>query len=491
MHPRWPWRRVLSTLGAVIAITTSGCQPVEDAITPDAERLDATPPSDMAPGRPDFFVAVDSDVPPRDDAADLPDADLPDAEMPDLEIPDADLPDAAPPSPVDVACPRAWIDLDDAAPRSCNGRRVHTLDPGFDVNSVAIARSENGKLVFGWDVTDFADSGNYLVRVVNADDLTRVVEHTIAPVSAFGELAGYRSALGVIRESFHLVTWNSSDFGGSISHREIRPDGVLTEASPIDDLVGRQGSLDMVIDPSGVIHVAWHDTATGQFKISTREEPGAPWSDPFEFDTDLDMEHGGDGAIAVDVDPDERLHVAYQLTLSRFGAAPRARSLLGDQWTLRQTLDNFANARVSGIGLDIVALEEERVGIYLDWLAGTGEIRLVRWRNGEAEPQVEILEPGLPLEEPPARYPMAMAADDEGLLHVVMLNVGGQGVNTLEYRRQVRIDGRVRWLTDVIDDDVESSGLAVDMVLDPALRVPHVIFYDPRNGFHAYATVEF
>lgn len=190
--------------------------------------------------------------------------------------------------------------------------------------------------------------------------------------------------------------------------------------------------------------------------------------------------------MALTLDPEERLHVAYELALSRFGTAPRARARIGQSWTLRRTLDNFTNTRVSGLGLDLVALADERIAIYLDWLDGTGEIRLARWSTSEGDPTIEILEPGLPLDEPPFRFPLALAVDDQGLLHAVLLNVGGANTDRLEYRRQIRLGGRLEWLVDVIDDDVERSGLYVDLVMDG--RTPHILYFDPRNGYFAYAT---
>lgn len=480
----------LRRLSILALSATAACQPVDDANTEgaDASRAPVSGDAstlDVGPGRPDFFVGVDAEL--EDAGPDLPDIDVPDAFFEDAAPRDAQ-PDMAPPATDDVECPRPWISLDGAAPRACRGRRVVTLDPGFGIGSVAIARSNEGLLAMGWTVTDFADSGSYLLRVVNEADLSRVVEHDIQPESNFGESAGFRSKIEVLRESFHVALWSRSDFGGAITYRQIRPDGVLTEPEPVDDLVGRQGSLDIAVSPDGAVDLGWHDQATGVLKVRTRA-PEGEWNEAYLLDTDLETDHGHDGAISLAVEAEGLLHVGYQLAQSSPQTAPRARSRVGAEWTIRRTLDNFANARVSGVGVDVVALRGERAAAYVDWVGGTGELRLVRWRSGNEEPTVEILEASLPMESPPPRYPLALAADDEGLLHLAMVDLGGAGTATLEYRRQARIGGRVRWLVDTIDDEVEISGLRLDMALDPVTRTPHILYFDPQNGFHAYATI--
>lgn len=396
-------------------------------------------------------------------------------------------PDAGPPETPDVECPLAWRTLDVDRPPACAARSVIALADAIDVRTVSVARSEGGRVALGWNVQESFDTGTFAVRVFDAaGNVTLRTE--LQPDSAFGETVGVASALTALREVFHLVTWRQSDFGHQVDYRQIRPDDVITPVEPVATLVGRNGAVDVVPATDGSIHVGWHDRSAGSHGARTRGGDGA-WGEPFTFDDDLFTDQPGDGSVALAVDREGRLHAAYQVRTTAFNAIPRARVRIEGEWTIRRTLDNNSNERLSGVAIDVVDLGDRRAAAYLDWVGGTGEVRLATYGAADGPVDISVLLPGLPLPEQPPTFALAMQRDAAGLIHLVVHSPGGAGTSTLEYRRQARIGGNVRWLVDVIDDDVPddpAANLLVDLALDPEGSA-HIIYANPAAGLVFYA----
>lgn len=497
---RMPW-----VLGCCVAV--AGCQEIESAgsvthLEDDASTLDGGSADDgsrvgdaglrdAAPdhdarvadrdgGLPDRGPPGDGEVAPPHDAAPAPDV----APGPDM----APGPDAAPlPTPVDVACDRPWVRLFADEPPPCAHRRVFSLGVISPPRALAIARSGQGRALVGWEDQQGVDEGTYELRFV--DGQGDVLDaHTIEPRDAFGETVAVASALAVLRETFHLVTWRVTDLGGQIEYRQVSPDGVVGQPEVVAGAVGRRGDVDVVVEPDGDVHVAWHDKSAGRIYARARSAGGGEWGRPVELDADLELDTPGDGAVALAVGDARVLHAAYQLSQSRFGAAPRARTLVGEEWGLRRTLDNHGNDRVSGVSIDLAAHGDRRAAAYLDWVGGTGEVRLARWGSGDGEVGIESRVPRLPLAQAPGHHPLALAVDGGGRLHLVVA-VRQEGRWALEYHRQSPVVGPPGWLVDTIDDDLESVSQArVDLYVD-VHRQPHVVYYDPGSGMVAYATL--
>ena len=484
------------TLALSLAAALSACQEV-------LETADATVmmPADVAVtpdggGPSDFDIAHSDAWSPRADAIAPRDTVSDDGAPPPVDAnpspPDTGPPDAAvPPSPIDIECPTPWTALGENVIPTCAGRRVVIVGRGITPYSVAIARSGQGRVALGWNTQEFADRGSFVLKVLDEADLTEQFSEQIDPVAVFGESVGIASAIAVLRETFHLVTWLQSDVGGEIQYRQLRADDVLTPPEVVSPLVGRNGTVDVVAGENGDVHVAWHDKGSGVFGVRDRDAVDAAWAEAFTLDTDLTDRVPGFGAIAAVLGDGRILHVAYQLAQTLNGAVPMTRSRVGGQWTGRRTLDNNANDRLSGISVDIAIVGERRAAAYLDWVGGTGELRLARWLSADSPVEISVLLGGLPLAERPPRFPLALAADASGLLHLVVLNPGGAGTSTLEYRRQAYVGGQVRWLVDIIDHDVSQNpddGMHIDLFVDERRR-PHIIYSNPNDGSVRYATV--
>ena len=134
---------------------------------------------------------------------------------------------------------------------------------------------------------------------------------------------------------------------------------------------------------------------------------------------------------------------------------------------------------------------DTRTVAYVDWVGGTGELRLAHFGSADELPVFETLEAGLPLDETPSRFPLAMRVDRVGLLHLAAVVPDGGGRWALRYWRQTRLGGPLTWLVDTVDDDVEMRNLSarVDLFVDDDRR-PHIAWFDAGDGNIHYAQLD-
>ncbi len=488
----------------LIGAALVGCQEVEETVDGGLVRL--PPPIDGGGGG-------DLDAAPRPDAAILPDMG-PDAEPIRDAAPPRDArpaldgapPDAAPPppdasplsdatlepGPLATECPIAWTALGADRPDTCAGRHHMVVAGSIEPPSVDIARSGQGRVLIGWTEQTLFDAGYYVLRQIDERRLVVIDEAQIEPFFEVGELVGSAAALAVQRETFHLALWFTSDSGSQVQYTQWRPDDSLAPVEVVSGLVGSAGEVDLAVADNGDVHVAWHDAQSGQILVRARRAPDAAWdADPFEVDVDLGTNADLGAAVRV-VSTDARVqHVAYQHVLGRFGAAPAYRARIGDRWTARRTLDNNGNRRHSGVGLALAVHGDNRTIAYVDWVGGTGELRLARFGSADELPTFETLEAGLAIDETPSRFPLAMRVDRVGLLHLVAVVPDGGGRWALRYWRQTRLGGPLTWLVDTVDDDVEMRNLTarVDLFVDDDRR-PHIAWFDAGDGNVHYAQLD-
>ncbi len=419
----------------------------------------------------------------RSDALPPPDAAFVDVPGPPIDFGEEDvaLPPDASEAIVDEECVVPWVTVADNPVAGCDGRGVTSLGVVPGPSTVAIARSGEGRVLIGHDVPVAADEGSYRLVVVSEDEIVVLLDSSIEPVDIFGESTGLASAMVAQRETFHLVTWRVTGVGNEILYRQLRVDGSLSEPELVTDAVGTFGNVDIDVSGNADVHVSWADKSSGEHALRTRSAADG-WALPFVVDNDLEPRVPGRGATALVVDG-RNLHVLYQVGLSVLGALPRSRTRVGAEWGARRTLDNNANDRLSGVSLDLALTQEGRAALYMDWVGGTGEVRLARWAGSDSPVEISTLLRGVVLPDAPGAFPLALSSDPHGLLHAVLHNPGRR---TLEYHREVARD---EWLVDVIDDTLptEPSGIQLDLVVDHTRR-PHVVYFNPESGAVHYAS---
>ncbi len=493
----------------LLAVALAGCQAVEDS-TLDAARPPAS--TDGATGGPDGGPRPDADLPPTDSAPPLPDRGALDAAppspdagppRPDAVAPPADagpprpdaqppLPDASPePGPLATACSIPWNRLDGVPLPDCVGRAVIEVAVAAEPSSVDVAVSGEGRALVGYTDATAIDAGGYALRLFDVETLALLTEGRVDPFVEFGELAGYAAALTVQRETFHVALWLQSDAGSQVQYAQWRADDTLSPVEVVDGQVGREGDVDVAVASNGDVHVAWHDSGTGRIALRSRSAGEGAWGPPDDVDTDLQANAELGTAVRVAAPDVQVQHIAYQHVLNRFGAAPAHRAQVGGVFNVRRTLDNVDNRRHSGVGLGFVVDGDRRVAAYVDWVGGTGELRLAHFRTVDEPIEIEVLVASIPLVERPSRYPLALRIDRLGLLHLAAVVPTQAGPWALRYWRQTRLGGTLSWVVDTVDDDVPMRGGAarVDLFVDDDRR-PHIAWFDVDDGTVYYARLD-
>jgi hypothetical protein len=202
----------------------------------------------------------------------------------------------------------------------------------------------------------------------------------------------------------------------------------------------------------------------------------------------------GTGAVSMIFGTSGAVHLVYQCTEVPNFSTPRYHTNAGSAWSYRKTLDNAVFDGVSGISPTIGLSGDAKVSAFFFRKAGqsppaVADLRLASWVLADDTPTVEILDQSIPADdETNPMYRVAMAVDHYGLIHLAILRpVANTGY--LSYQRQTIVAGKVKWLSDVVDDNVMTAidQAHVDIVVDENAR-PHIAYSSSVDGNIYYAT---
>lgn len=393
------------------------------------------------------------------------------------------------PTAIDVPCETTWTELAGGEP-NCEGRLVVTVGAPFYARAVAIGRASDGALTVAFNDFDGPDIARLvLVGFDEEAPGSAATLTTIEPEAAVGDVVGFDLAIATERpDTHHLAYWLRSDFGNEIRYRTLRG-AALGVVQPLATGVGGAGAVDVALDDANRAIVAWHDDISGA-TAARREQPDGSWSGRVTIRTDGDPRLEGYGAISLASGVSGEVHAAFQWCITLAASSPSYSVGTLTEWSAARTLDNAAVAnRASGVGVDLARAGDLIVVAYLDWTDGLGEVRLARFTSASLEPTVERYLPDIPIVERPGAHPLVIEADSQGWLHLLVATASTRPLETiLEYHRQTRIGGELRWIVDTIArlPDVEPEWVAVDMKLGPDRR-PHIVYVDPALGVR-YAT---
>ncbi len=388
------------------------------------------------------------------------------------------------PTALDVECGSVWTDSDGTGP--CAGREVVTVAVPFQCLDVAVARAADGTITAAFNDSEGFDVGRIGTTVFHEDAARSAAPGpTIEPESALGDVVGVDLALATEPPDIHhLAYWLRSDFGHEVRYRRLRG-GVFTPVQTLETGVGRTGVVDVAIDSDRRAVVAWHDDTSGENAVR-REVEGEAFSSTVNVRTDGDSRIEGAGAAALHPGRGGRMHFAYQWCISLAASAPSYSVASGTMWSTARTLDNQAIAnRASGVAVDVTSVGDEVVAAYVDWIDGVGELRFARF-TGSDEVSTEVYLADLRIADRPGDHPLVLQTDAEGLLSLLVADAGFT-LTRLQWHRQTRVGGEVRWLVDTIAEiTAPPEEVHVAMVLGPDRR-PHIVYWDRTEIRYATA----
>lgn len=462
----------------VVLVLATGCLPgVDDFMVADSGAeadvvVDASPPD------------VGRDAGASDAGSDVLDAGAADAGT------DAESGDAGRfvPTAIDRECGIVWTELSSAA-GDCAGRQVTTVATPISSWDLALGRESDGTLRVFYNDLEFFDLGRISsVRFDEDAPGAAVAGPSIEPLAAIGEVVGTR--LAVATESpdrHHLVYWLRSDFGSEVRLRTLSGSAF----SPVQTLasgVSNSGAVAVAVDSLGRLTVGWHDDGSG-VNAARRQGPDESFAAAVTLRADSEPRLEGVGAIAFAAGMSGAMHAAYQWSVTLAASAP-SYSVGSTTWSAPTTLDNRTIAnRASGVGIDVTLVGDEVVAGYLDWEEGEGEVRFARFEGADSPPAIEVRLAGIQVAERPGRHPLVLRADAEGFLQLLTATASSVPRTLLQYHRQTRVGGELRWLVDTIASiDAMPEEVIVDMKLGEDRR-PHIVFWDPVAGAIRYATI--
>lgn len=409
--------------------------------------------------------------------------------------PDLPAPDQGPDPPADSPCGLDyWVKGTKSDP-SCAPRHVQLVEVGPNVRQIAVSFSA-GQVGIAYGVDDgFEASSMHLVAFARGAASLPAAQ-VVTSVDVFGSLARRVALAPASAGGFHLGYLEVTSQGSELDYAFWSGSSKPTPAERVSPDVAGKGSVDLVEGSDGRVHVAYYEDLARRYGLRSRPKGGGTWSAPIHFDSDVDstvyrhghvalVRHSGGG-------PAFAYHMGFKLT-----SQPRFR-----RWdpisalSSTKTIDNATAAGVVGGSIDLVVTADEQVAAYFAVPSGaqTAELRLARWASFNDPPQITVLDQAIPLGDPSPEYELAMAVDRWGLLHLAILSPSSittpnvpRGV--LEYRRQIRVGGQTKWLTDIVDDQVmgDTGGAHVALFVEPDGR-PHIAYVNSYRAEVRYAT---
>jgi hypothetical protein len=408
--------------------------------------------------------------------------------------------------PTDDICDEPWTKLNKTKP-ACQDRRVVVLQKDVEgVNGVSIARTDDGRVAIAFNDTQGGNGPGAKSDLRLA--LFSSTESVTAPPVTSPFNGGPDTKIGLQRKLvagpnnvMHMLYTQDGQL------RYVRMDPGKTSFStpePVASALGPNSQIALGVAPDETVHIAYVKDGAGTLHHVVRK-PNGQQSTQLTLDTKFEREIPGNGNLSLYIESDGTPNLAYHQP-HPFGidSAPRHRAFTGQQWTDRHTFDNNVPDGVSGFDVQLALLGQEKRAAYFYWPSGQSispthsQLRVAKW-SVPFEPdqiQYELLLDKLPTpmvseQVPRFRFRVAMAQDRAGLLHLaIVVPNGSANTGVLEYKRQTKVPGGVKWISDIVDDDVlggVDDAASVDLVVDAAFR-PHIAYRSGRDRNVYYAT---
>lgn len=409
--------------------------------------------------------------------------------------------------PSDFACTGTWVSTSKPKPE-CAPRQVRLIDDNVtvDATDISIARTPAGRIGIVFN-NELGEEGEMRLWHFVPNKPSFVPEVVLEPGS-LGYHPGFSTRIAASGpDVLHILAHNVNDASGDVVLRRLENGKVpLTPEELVAPGVKRQTQLGLAVDSEGTVYASAllrGTTSTSTAKLAVRQKvAGGSFTPLPDISTSL-LPHlaPGTGAASLVIGPSDQLHLVYHfcnLTASEppSRSTPRYHLLAGTGWSDHKTVDNQTVDGLSGFSPRLVLSGNRKYAAYFFHKAGqvgvpTADLRLATWVLDADLPSVEILDQGIPSEDPmyPA-YRVAMAVDKFGLIHLAIIRPSPGNIGTLEYRRQMRdASGNVKWLSDIVDDNVLAGNAngRVDMIVDDKAR-PHIAYLSGVDLKVRYAT---
>jgi hypothetical protein len=336
-------------------------------------------------------------------------------------------------------------------------------------------------------------------------------EKIVQTGNAVGAQVGYHVKLGASApDTVHVLSHDvDQSVSGDLVHYRL-VDGkkpFTTNPDLVVSALQRESEIALAVDPTGNVLATARVTAGtrdggGEIArlVARRKQVGGSFTVMPDLAIDLSPDDApGTGAAAILFDaagvPNALFHHCCE---SSKGSQPLYHVFDGQLWSLKKTIDNNPSDGFSGYGARLAVTNTKKVAAFFfrkgqQSPPATADLRVATWSLVNDAPTVEVVEQGLPSEEPMnPRYRVAMAVDVWGLIHVAVVSStpGAATTGTLDYVRQVRVDGGgTKWLRDIIDPEALNSDqhALVDLVVDDKGR-PHIAYRSGKDLKIYYVT---
>ena len=425
-----------------------------------------------------------------------------------LEPPDAG------PAPSDSECsgPSAWNKATKSA-KECEARTVTVVDNEvvLETTSISIARTKTGRVGIVYYAGENIDQGEMRLAAFPAKTAPFVPVIFKRSNGAFSK-AGFTTRIAASgNDTFEVLTHDVADTTGDVNQVSLI-DGASAFTTPtlVASAIASPTQLTFAnYDTDGALYATILKTKKldGGVKgdlLAKRKEKNQPWAALADVVDGITLDFAPEvGSGTLLVDGSGTVHLAYHWSDGFNSSIPRYHTFDGVMWSPRKTIDNAVVDGLAGFSLRLALFGNTKRAVYYFKKAGqsapqTSDLRMATWQGDLDMPSIEILGQSIASPDNPARlsappfHRVAMGVDKYGLVHLAMVSPSGgtQKTGSLSYRRQTRdATGTVKWLEDIIDDDVLANDQSafVDMVIDEYAR-PHIAYRSGKDLKVYYAT---
>lgn len=411
-------------------------------------------------------------------------------------------------APSDYACTGPWRGTKPPDPTCASTRKVFLVEGALvTTGGISIARTANGRVGISFDVqNDLDDEGLYLDSFLAPTMTSTGITPDREKVGfGLGVHVGHANAVaaGGGDDTLHLVY---TDEDAQEVHYQRLEGGAppLTLPELVGGGVGPGAYLSLAVSSDGGARVAYFVPGSLEMRSASRKTSGG-FDAPSVIATGLLADAPGTGQSALLFDDQKTPNLLYQHCEVQNYSTPRFHTFDGAMWSDRKTIDNNVLDGYAGYSPSLANFGGHKYASYFFFKAGQSlpfeaEHRLADWTLSSDTPTVTSLTSAIPATSPldnkslMFRFRAALAVDKFGLLHLAIVGPNpGNTSGNLEYRRQTMVGGSVKWLSDIVDDDVlgDPGNLSPDafvaITVDDAAR-PHIAYRSGKNGSVYYAT---
>ncbi|MBW2733289.1 MAG: hypothetical protein JRH20_12925 [Deltaproteobacteria bacterium] len=402
------------------------------------------------------------------------------------------LPDT-PAAPHDEPCLELWTES--TGEGACAGRRVVEIAKGvLDSSDVAIAvTSENRRVVIAYQNYLWADEAKLHLTSFGVEPGAAITRRELEGLSVVRMGDAFDLAPSVAGDTVHLMRADlESSTNGEITYQSVDGETLqLGNASLLANDVSAKTKVGVFEANNGEIFGLYYNDLNGTIYWRRRIAADQGWSAATTVTGLSNVDGIGAGHFALARQHNGLPALVYTFTVSD-GSQPRYLQFNGSDWAIPKTVDSVFGEAYGGYAATLAIIGTRRVVAHIS-LTEVFALRLAEWEGVDDVPKISVLDEG-PVSDPerPA-HDLALAKDNYGLLHLVLIDPGKHYPDTssgsLDYWRQHTVDGATRWIRDVIMKDV-ANGMGrswVDLQVDGGGK-PHIAFYNGTTGQVLYVT---